>query len=70
MSDSGIVRDDAFPKKTVRCNLWPCNVAEEEGEKGACPFMKCQRCEEVLYCCKDHQMVDWSQHKLVCEAPS
>ncbi|KAJ3508156.1 hypothetical protein NLJ89_g5905 [Agrocybe chaxingu] len=70
MSDSSIVRDDALPQKTVRCNLWPCNVAEEEGEGGTRSFMKCQRCKEVLYCCKDHQMVDWSQHKLVCEVPS
>ncbi|XP_050002851.1 egl nine homolog 1 isoform X1 [Alexandromys fortis] len=36
-------------------------------------LLRCGRCRNSFYCCKEHQRQDWKKHKLVChggEAPS
>ncbi|KAF9477275.1 hypothetical protein BDN70DRAFT_810997 [Pholiota conissans] len=65
---SDLVRKDKFPRNTVRCNVWTCQVEERGGYTGPSKFQTCQRCGEVLYCCKAHQEHDWKSHKRVCEA--
>jgi hypothetical protein len=42
------------------CNK--CNVKEPKDEK----FLKCGRCEAVVYCTKECQKNDWPVHKTVC----
>ena len=32
------------------------------------PLKVCSLCREVRYCCKEHQVSDWVQHKLLCNA--
>lgn len=53
---SKIVRQDNFPKGVARCNLWICTVEEPAGFTGHSKFKTCQRCAEVLYCSKEHQV--------------
>jgi hypothetical protein len=31
-------------------------------------FSKCGACKTVAYCCKEHQVADWSDHKAACKA--
>ena len=59
---SAMVRESSWSRKRVVCNLWGCEVLHlpEEGM----PLRRCQRCQEVLYCCRQHQVrmffSDWS----------
>jgi hypothetical protein len=43
------------------CNK--CKVKESEDKK----FLKCGRCEGVVYCSKECQKNDWAEHKAVCK---
>jgi hypothetical protein len=43
-----------------QCNK--CNIKEPKDAK----FLKCGRCEAVVYCSKDCQKNDWPVHKTVC----
>ncbi len=27
---------------------------------------KCQSCKKVYYCCREHQVSDWKEHKKIC----
>lgn len=27
---------------------------------------KCQTCKKVYYCCREHQLSDWREHKKIC----
>jgi hypothetical protein len=27
---------------------------------------KCQTCKKVYYCCREHQISDWKEHKKIC----
>ena len=40
------------------------------GAKEAHPglYKKCSACSTVVYCCKEHQVADWPQHKAACKA--
>ncbi|KAF8964550.1 hypothetical protein BDZ97DRAFT_1660224 [Flammula alnicola] len=67
---SKLLRKERWPKGVVRCNVWICAVEEPAGYDGPSNFQTCQRCCEVLYCCKAHQTQDWQSHKRVCEARS
>jgi hypothetical protein len=28
--------------------------------------LKCQLCKKVYYCCRQHQLSDWKEHKKIC----
>lgn len=38
-----------------------CNVCSQSGQ-----LKMCSRCKNVYYCSRDHQIADWSAHKLKC----
>ena len=41
-----------------------CTTCKACGLKAS---MKCSACKKVSYCCKEHQVLDWKQHKSVCK---
>ena len=30
-------------------------------------LMRCSKCKSIRYCCREHQILDWPQHKLECK---
>ena len=40
------------------CSLGTCMVTNAA--------FKCVRCQEAMYCSKEHQIQDWSRHKVEC----
>jgi hypothetical protein len=50
-----------FPLETSQkspCSLGTCMVTNAA--------FKCARCQEAMYCSKEHQRQDWSRHKVEC----
>jgi hypothetical protein len=45
--------DNVFHKRIV-CNLWGCEV--EYSEQSEVKLQRCQKCREVLYCSRAHQV--------------
>lgn len=41
-----------------------CNYCEYQDTNG---LLKCSRCLNVSYCCKQHQKIDWKKHKHHCQ---
>jgi len=37
-----------------------CNLCQAPSKN------KCSRCENIYYCCREHQLSDWKEHKKVC----
>ena len=46
------------------CALSGCGAREVH----AAQFKSCAACREVVYCCREHQVADWSNHKGACKA--
>ena len=46
------------------CALQSCGAREVH----AAQFKKCGACKTVVYCCRVHQVADWSGHKAACKA--
>ena len=46
------------------CALAGCPVREVHVSQ----FKSCAACKTVVYCCKEHQVEDWPQHKSACKA--
>jgi hypothetical protein len=44
--------------KKSPCSLGTCMVTNAA--------FKCARCKEAMYCSKEHQIQDWSRHKVEC----
>jgi hypothetical protein len=44
------------------CDRTECFKVENDDTK----FRKCARCRKVAYCCKECQVMHWSEHKSVC----
>ena len=47
-----------------RCCLPDCDAVPEEGAR----FKHCERCRCAAYCCREHQVQAYPQHKAVCKA--
>lgn len=47
------------------CGAVACK--EESGGGGATSLLRCA-CEAAFYCCKEHQVEDWSNHRASCKA--
>ena len=37
-------------------------------EVHAAQYKKCGACKAAVYCCREHQVVDWPAHKKACKA--
>ena len=37
-----------------------CEICKKRSE------MRCSRCQNVFYCCAEHQKQDWKKHKVNC----
>ena len=46
------------------CALGNCGVREAHPSH----FKSCGACKTVCYCCKEHQVADWPDHKAACKA--
>jgi hypothetical protein len=46
------------------CALHACGAQEVHASQ----FKRCSACSGVVYCCKEHQVQDWSAHKAACRA--
>lgn len=46
------------------CALAACTACEVHASQ----FKRCSACSGVVYCCKDHQVEDWPDHKAACKA--
>ena len=44
------------------CVLEGCEKMGNQGD-----FKKCSACQAVMYCSKDHQKLDWANHKKFCK---
>ncbi|RDB30857.1 hypothetical protein Hypma_005975 [Hypsizygus marmoreus] len=64
-----MVRESVWPTGEVGCNVWMCGARHAPREEGGKTLMRCRRCKETMYCCVEHQTLDWKSHKTVCEAP-
>jgi len=49
-------------RKTVICEV--CGMLDETKLK------KCGRCKQAWYCCRQHQLEHWKEHKLDCKQMS
>jgi len=50
--------------KEMKDQEYYCTTCKACGLKAS---MKCSACKKVSYCCKEHQVLDWKQHKSVCK---
>jgi hypothetical protein len=46
---------------------WACNSCKRGAFTGT-KLLKCGGCHLFRYCCKDHQVEHWAQHKRFCKA--
>jgi hypothetical protein len=49
----------------LRCG----HCGEIESQTGS-PNKRCIRCKAIHYCCREHQVADWSNHKKICKSIS
>lgn len=53
---SPMVRDVQRPYHRIVCNLWGCEVQlQADPATGQMTLQRCQKCQEVLYCGREHQ---------------
>lgn len=50
----------------VGCRYCGSSKRKEEGADGATNLLRCA-CEAAFYCCKEHQVEDWTNHKTSCK---
>lgn len=48
------------PQAPIKKNGKLCAVCEVSCKS------KCQSCKKVYYCCREHQISDWKEHKKIC----
>lgn len=51
----------------VGCRYCGSSTRQAEGAEGATNLLRCA-CEAAFYCCKEHQVEDWTNHKTSCKA--
>lgn len=44
-----------------------CAVCGRPYQENGNPLMRCTRCKNINYCCREHQKLDWKLHKLDCK---
>ncbi|XP_051168270.1 putative protein MSS51 homolog, mitochondrial [Leptopilina boulardi] len=44
-----------------------CHICRCFGEEANINLKRCGACQMISYCCKDHQIKDWSSHKQFCK---
>ncbi|KAH7310022.1 hypothetical protein BKA65DRAFT_485239 [Rhexocercosporidium sp. MPI-PUGE-AT-0058] len=52
----------------IRCESKECAKEKSDLAEGQV-LMKCGKCQEVVYCSKECQAVDWARHKKGCTTP-
>ncbi|KAG7382101.1 hypothetical protein PHYPSEUDO_005315 [Phytophthora pseudosyringae] len=50
----------------VGCRYCGSSTRKEKGAEGATTLLRCA-CEAAFYCCKEHQVEDWTNHKTSCK---
>ncbi|KAE8892741.1 hypothetical protein PF005_g17441 [Phytophthora fragariae] len=50
----------------IGCRFCGSSTRKEEGADGATNLLRCA-CEAAFYCCKEHQVEDWTNHKTSCK---
>ena len=50
------------PSNESECRVPGCHNKSSDTFR----MLKCSRCKKVRYCCKDHQVFHWKEHKQVC----
>ena len=57
-------RDDIAKHGLRDCALPSCSKTEKTVKE----FAHCSGCRSVVYCCAEHQGLDWTKHKKACRA--
>jgi len=57
-------RADLAAGRLQQCALACCAARESHASQ----FKRCGACRTVCYCCREHQVEDWSSHKAACKA--
>jgi hypothetical protein len=55
---------DVAAGRLQQCALASCAARESHASQ----FKRCGACRTVCYCCRDHQVEDWPNHKAACKA--
>ncbi|ETN13368.1 hypothetical protein PPTG_08219 [Phytophthora nicotianae INRA-310] len=50
----------------VGCRYCGASTRKDEGAENAASLLRCA-CEAAFYCCKEHQVEDWTNHKTSCK---
>ena len=53
--------------KDIRAKARHCDYHECENQYDIKDLSYCSNCKAVSYCCKDHQLLDWKDHKALCK---
>ena len=57
-------RDDIAKHGLRDCALPSCAKTEQTVKE----FAHCSGCRSVVYCCQEHQALDWTMHRKACRA--
>lgn len=62
-------RFDVIKSAVLAAGLRSCGLASFSArEAHPAHFKSCAACRTAVYCCREHQVADWSAHKAACKA--